>query len=411
MRRWILICCGSMLATALSAQDAPSVEVYPFGTVDLRLNADQGRGLQINRLRRGDSPFSHLQMNLFTDIAVGDELIIFNQITLDPSSQAPVGSFLRTWALMKLHSGPHGDVKLQLGKIPTPFGHFTERAYTDKNPLLGQPLIYHYFSSLRSNQLPADNADLLAQRSTGSGAFGGYAGGGSTNPRNGLPLVYDACWDFGGALIGSLWRFEYLFAVTQGTLSDPSSNTVDNNDGVQTATRIGLVPFTGALLQFSWARGPYLDDIVGSSLPAGARVEDFEQEIIGLALEYEIRHLIVIAEAVRNRWGSPYITDADGRVDDLDVDGAYVEVRQKLGPGLYAAGRWSRLRFGRIDDGTGSGRPVSWDRNVDRLEMSLGYWLNESTLVKSGIQLNDLHAGTAYADDDHVVGTQLTVRF
>jgi hypothetical protein len=103
-----------------------------------------------------------------------------------------------------LVSNAHSDLHVQFGKIPTPFGHFTERAYADKNPLLGQPLLYQYFSSLRSNQLPADNEDLLSQRGSGRGGFAGYKGGGSESARSGLPLVYDSCWDYGGGLIGSV---------------------------------------------------------------------------------------------------------------------------------------------------------------------------------------------------------------
>jgi hypothetical protein len=203
MRRWILIL-GWLSATASMAQEAPAVEVCPFGSVDLRMTSSSGRGVGVNRLRRGDSPLSHLQVNLFGDIVVGDDLTLFNQITIDPSSGATASSFLRTWAQWRLVSNAHSDLHVQFGKIPTPFGHFTERAYADKNPLLGQPLLYQYFSSLRSNQLPADNEDLLSQRGSGRGGFAGYKGGGSESARSGLPLVYDSCWDYGGGLIGSV---------------------------------------------------------------------------------------------------------------------------------------------------------------------------------------------------------------
>ena len=72
MRRWILIC-GWLSATASMAQEAPAVEVYPFGSVDLLMTSSSGRGVEVNRLRRGDSPLSHLQANLFADIVVGDD--------------------------------------------------------------------------------------------------------------------------------------------------------------------------------------------------------------------------------------------------------------------------------------------------------------------------------------------------
>ena len=103
--------------------------------------------------------------------------------------------------------------------------------------------MYHYFTSLRSNQLPADNADLLAHRGEGlSSRFAGFSGGGSPQRFNGLPMIYDPCWDFGVETIGSIWRLEYLVALTQGTLSDPRSRPGDNNDGKQLAVHLGFVP-------------------------------------------------------------------------------------------------------------------------------------------------------------------------
>jgi len=38
------------------AQQVPAVEVHPFGTLDLRMHAGSGRGVEVNRLCRGDSP-------------------------------------------------------------------------------------------------------------------------------------------------------------------------------------------------------------------------------------------------------------------------------------------------------------------------------------------------------------------
>lgn len=301
---------------------------------------------------------------------MGDRLTIFNQTLLDPSSRAGIGSFLRTWARVTVFASPTADLHLQLGKIPTPFGHFTERAYSDKNPLLGYPLMYHYSTTLRSNQLPADNADLILHRGQGlAGDFTGYAGGGSSVALSGLPLIYDS-----GQLVA----------------------------------RLGIVPFTGALVRLSWARGAYLDSAVGDSLTSGAEVEDFHQKIAGVAVEYEILHLVVVAEWAHNRWESPFIVDAAGGAEDLEVIGGYLEARYKLAPGLFAAGRYSTLRFGDIDDGTGQGGRIGWDYDTHRLELGLGYWITDGVLAKGAVQLNDLQ-GTP--GDDHVAGLQLTVAF
>ena len=383
--------------------------MFPGATVDFLLSAADSDALDDNRQGRGDSPFSHVRASLWADIAVNDRLTVFNRTFLDPSSGAATASFLRSYLSYNLVAGEQGHVNLEIGKIPTPFGYFTQRAYSDKNPLIGYPLMYHYASSLRSNQLPADNADLLAHRGEGfTGRFTGYEGGGSPASFRGLPMIYDSCWDFGGGVVGSAWRFEYSLAVTQGTLSDPRANASDSNDGQQIAGRLGFVPFTGLLIQGSYARGPYLDRSVAPHLN-GAEVEDFDQKIAGLALEYGIRHLSLTSEIAVNTWESPNIVDGSGGAQDLNVIGFYSEITYKLAPGLQAAGRYSGLRYDDIDDGSGSGNTRSWDYDVDRIELGLVYHASEALLYKLVAQLND--SGRPKSSDQHIVAAQLTVVF
>jgi hypothetical protein len=384
-------------------------DVFAYGTVDLRLSVNDRQALEGNRQRRGNSPFSHINLNLFADIVANERLTVFNHVLVDPAAATSIGSFLRSWVRYTAVVRPGFDLHLQMGKIPTPFGHFTERAYTDINPVLGYPLMYHYSSSLRKNQLPASNSDLLAHRGQGTpAAFTGYDGS-SAGSSSGLPMIYDSCWDFGGSAVGSLWRFEYLAAVTLGSLSDPRANASDNNDGRQLAVRLGLVPFTGLLLRTSYARAPYLDRVIASGLAPGEQVEDFRQEIIGVSAEYEWRHLSVIGEWADNRWESPNIHDGNGASQDLKVTGFYLEGRYKLQPGWFVGGRYSGLRYGRIDDGSGSRQSIHWDFDVDRLEIGSGYWVTDVVLTKLTAQIN--RVGDPQNSRHSILGTQLTIRF
>ena len=395
-------------AAATPAQTADEPAVFVSGTFDLLLSVADSEALDANRMRRADSPLSHLRMSLFGDVVVSDRLTLFNQLPIDPSSRAPLGTFLRSYIRYRLFASEESDLHVEAGKIPTPFGHFTERSYTDKNPLLGFPLMYHYPTSLRSNQLPASNADLLSHRGQGRpSGFGGYGGGGARVPNTGLPLVYDSCWDFGGALLGSYWRFEYLVAVTSGTLSDPRPSGTDNNDGRQIAVRLGFVPFTGLHVRGSFARGPYLDQAVGDTLRATGRdVEDYHQQIAGLSVEYGVRHFQLNAEVAANSWESPNIRDGRNRSQDLEVFGYYVEGKYNLRPGLHAAVRYGGLRFGDIDDG---GRSLPWDYDVNRLEFGLGYRPTEHLITKLAAQLNDF--GRPGDVGERILASQLTVLF
>ena len=329
------------------ADGADAPEIFVSGTFDLLMSAADTEALEANQMRRGDSPLSHVRLSLFGDVVLSDRLTLFNQLPIDLSARATLGTYLRSYIRYRLFETEGADLHVEAGKIPTPFGHFTERAYTDKNPLLGHALMYHYASTLRSNQLPASNADLLRHRGEGRfSSFGGYEGGGARSPNSGLPLVYDSCWDFGGSLVGSVWRFEYLIAVTSGTLSDPRPSGVDNNDGRQLALRLGFVPFTGLLLRGSFARGPYLDRAVG---------------------------------------------------DTLAVSGHDVALR------------YGGLRFDDIDDGGGAGRSLPWDYDVGRLEFGFRYRPTEHLITKLTTQLNDF--GRPGDVGEHLVATQLTVLF
>ena len=101
------------------------------------MSSSSDEALALNRQRRGNSPFSHINLNLFADIVANDRLTVFNHVIVDPSARTSINTFLRTWVRYSAFGGDGFDLHLQVGKIPTPFGHFTERSFTDINPVLG----------------------------------------------------------------------------------------------------------------------------------------------------------------------------------------------------------------------------------------------------------------------------------
>ncbi len=252
--------------------------------------------------------------------------------------------------------------------------------------------MYHYFSSLRGNQLPANNLDLLKERGNGlSREFGGFEGGGARRGFNGLPIIYDTCWDVGVQVIGSVSRLEYSFAVTQGTLSTPQARAYDDNAGKQFALRLKHVFSAELSIGGSFARGPYLNSLIQPALGGGEQVEDFNQRAYGIDVEYGVGHLSVVAEVVSNLWQTPNITDVHGNRSDLTNWSGYVEGKYGLRPGLFAAFRYDTLGFGKIDDGSGSGGRVPWDYGVRSLEMGLGYYLTDQVIGKIVQQHQKIH--------------------
>lgn len=112
-------------------------------------------------------------------------------------------------------------------------------------------------------------------------------------------------------------------------------------------------------------------------------MEEFNQRTVGFDAEFSIRHLKLYGEAVYNRWESPNITDktATKRVDLTNI-GWYAEGKYTFLPGLYAAVRYSKITFGKIDDGTVAHVATTWDDNVETWESGIGYKLTEGVIGK-----------------------------
>lgn len=402
-----------LLAPARVSGQPAGPQVFLGGTLDLAYASDRKGLPEVNQLIRGDSPFDVLRLRLDADVVINGRLTLFNQLLIDPSASSSFNfaTFLRSYLRFTVFRKAKADLHLQAGRIPTPFGAYSPRSYSERSPLVGIPLLYHYFSSLRSNQLPANNADLLAHRGEGlAQGFGGFRGGGSRVSFSGLPMIYDACWDLGVSAQGSAGRLEYLLAVTQGTLSSPRINGRDDNGGKQVAARVGVVPLTGLVLGASIARGPYLDsDLQGSLSAPGARIGSFDQVIYGFDLEYGVRHLQLQAELAANRWESPNIRDAAGGREDLTNLAWYVEAKYSMLPGLFAAVRHDRIRFGEIDDGTGAGRRVPWDYGLRSWEWGVGYHLTDRVIAKLVRQDHD--SDRPGAPPEHLWAVQLSTSF
>ena len=301
--------------------------------------------------------------------------------------------------------GGHPGLNLEVGKMATVFGRFASRSFASVNPLIGTPLIYHYFSAVRGNQVPASPAQQLAWRDVAGAAY----------QVRGLPTVYDACWATGVQLFGATRSFAWAAAVTKGALSNPSATS---NDGAQVVARVGVQPTMGWQLGLSAGRGPYLEAAAGRTpaFPGNRGVEDFHQTIVGADASYNVAHCEFVAEVVHSRWEVPNLAAGD---DVLAHTGGYLEGAIALRPGLKYALRLDAIRYSQIDDG--SGRQVPWDYDVSRLETGLEYYVTRDVHVKAAVQLNrrripnatsGYEAGDGAPDDaDHMVGAQLSSAF
>jgi hypothetical protein len=145
-------------------------------------------------------------------------------------------------------------------------------------------------------------------------------------------------------------------------------------------------------LGVSYDRGGYLvDDPAGAPLPAGEGLDHYFQELWGFEATFARGPVEVRGELVLDVWDVPNVPEYPRDVS------WYGEAKVKLSPGLFAAARYSGIRFDRIGDGAGN--EVMWDYPVDRLQLGAGYRLSRTTELRAEYMLNSTDAPPHASDD------------
>ena len=381
----------AVVAAAWTPLRASASDVRVRGILDLVLD-DKGEGAEVNYLW-GDNALDSYRLRLFVESAVSDRLDVFTEALYNEDvGVVPFGAY----ALF--HPSPGRDMHVMAGLIPWPIGTWAPRANSNKNPLIGFPLQYQYHTTLSSFQLVPSRDALIADAGDGEDGTS-YAFG-----SQGMPIVYDQWWDFGAVFLGSARPVEYSVGFVNGAPSWPSPGR-DNTPGKSFLGRVGLAPTPGIRFGVSGSYGPYLiEDAVKSSLPPGKDAADFNQ-VLGMAdFEWSGGHAELRAEGYANRWQTP-------TVGDLRVRGGYGELKYTLPAGFYVAGRYDIMRFGDVKDSTGTDR--SWDADVDRLEVGVGYRMMKGVTAKVVYQRNKIQPPDPGADAEikDIYAGQLSVIF
>jgi len=348
-----------MLLAPIPAR-ASDIEIR--GLLDL-VASEHSEGEALNTLARGDSPFDPYGVRLFVNGHASDHLAVYSQFVLRDATNPYVDGAYVLWSPWATR-----DAHVLAGKIPWAIGTYAPRTYSNKNPLIGAPLIYQYHTSLVWYALPT-SADMLIH-AAGSGQYGvNYFGAPMSR---GMAIVDDSYWDVGVTVTGSERPLEYALGVTSGT-PGWATPAQDENSGKTVLGRLGLAPMPILRVGVSGAYGPYLVDQLQPMLPAGKNVNDYHQELAMADAEILVGHLEVRGEGAWNIWQTPTL-------GDLRVRAGYAEAKYSLPFGAYLAGRFERMRFGEIADSTGD--KVPWDSNVDRYEVGGGYRFDRNVILK-----------------------------
>ena len=382
----------SALALACGVAVSQAAEVRFHGLLDV-VTTERDPGYAQNQLTRGDNPFDPVGLRLFAESTVNPRVEVFAQTVIHDAT----GLYL-DGAYVMFTPDPKRDLHLLAGKLPWAVGTWGPRTYSNKNPLIGIPLIYSHHTSLSWGDIPPTADALLAAANTGQYGVGYYG----TPLGPGMPIVDDSYWDVGVSLTGSQRPFEYALGINAGA-PGWASITQDDNTGRTVLGRIGVAPMPGLRAGVSGAYGPYLGAWLNPALANGKTVNDYKQKLAMADVEWEMGHVELHAEGARNFWQTP-------TVGTVSVTGGYVEAKFTTSMGGFVAGRYDQLVFGEITSSTGERRP--WDDGVKRWEAAVGYRFSRDTTGKLDYQRTELDHG---ADDTYpiadLLSAQLSVGF
>lgn len=317
----------------------------------------------------GQSQFRHnnglpgfeLLADLFMNVRLSDEASAFLELETWRGWEVRV----YTAALAYKISGDR--LQVEAGKFAAPFGNFLPRRFAPQNFVYGYPLFYEYRTSLSSGQFLPDHQALLGAR-------------GHTNPEAGLQMLARNAYFTGARFFGKLGAVGYHLGLANGAPSNPAY--VSESKRLMFFGRLHLQPAIGLTIGASAANGGYLNNAVVKSAHPDLKPEKYAHTLAGVDVEYSRGYFVFFGEGVWSRWESPFIRD------HLEALAFSAELRYKILPRLFVAGRYGRIRFSEIVDDRDLDAAEPWEFPVWRLESAAGYNLSRHALVKAVWQIN-----------------------
>jgi len=325
--------------------------------------------------------------SLLVDVFAGQRANALVEVRAD-RGEAPADRPLQLrveQAWLRLSPLPGHDVSLQAGKFVTPFGGWPQRhASLAADPFIRPPLPYDYRTMICANFLPASGAGFVTWKDAPD----------FFRPM-GAPPVWNAPYQV-GAMVAGGWKGVSGRAAVMN--SAPSSEPHEWNSlgtgkhGPSYVAHLGVQLVPELSVGASYDRGGYLIDAPGGApLPAGEAIDHFFQELWGLEAAFARGPVEARAELIRDSWDVPNVPEYPRDVS------WYGEAKVKLSPGLFAAARYSGIRFSRLADGAGN--EVPWDYAVDRVQLAAGYRLSRTTEVRAEYMLNSTDAPPHVGND------------
>jgi hypothetical protein len=282
-----------------------------------------------------------------------------------------------------------GAARLRAGKFATAFGAWVDRHLAWDNPFITAPALYEDVLPITDAAAPPNRAAFARRRDL------------ADRHATWLPVLWGPSYASGAALDITTRRFDATLEVKNASLGsrpDVWDLFADGFDREPTVTaHLRVQPAPEWTLGASASDGPYLQERADATLPPRDDVDAYEQTTYGVDVAFARRGLAVWAELARASADVP-------RVGGVAAWSGFVEAKQKLGPQLWLAARLNRSVF---DDVPGTER--AWNRDLDRLDLALGYRFDTRVTAKVEWSISD--ADGVDPNGQHLLAASVIARF
>ena len=310
---------------------------------------------------------SHFLINprlaLFLDVRWGPHLYAFVQTRADRGFD-PNGDTPRfRWDEYALRYAPGDDRTLvfEVGKFATVLGNWVPRHRSWDNAFISAPLPYENLTAISGDAAPQGAAEFVAPRGEEKGEYD--------------PLVWGPSYASGGAVQGTVGRFDYAIEAKNAALTSAPDAWPIGRRNFASPTYTGRIAFRPDMrwcFGLSASDGAYFDAGAASSLPLGRRPLDYRQLLIAQDMSFAWHKLQLWAEIFECSFDVP-------RLGRAYTWSGYLESKYKVTPQAYVALRLNRQEFGTMKN---SGQTWRWGDDVSRVDCAFGYKLTAHSQVK-----------------------------
>lgn len=322
------------------------------------------------------------RLRVFTDIFLGDQVYALLEVRSDRGHAPSRGSIeARVEQAYLRVSNAEASIGVQAGRFASPFGSYSLRHLTPADPFLRPPLGYDYRTVMNRSHAPGGTSGFLTWQDWPE-----------LFRLTGLPPVWDVPYQWGAMAFGRLGTVDLRLAAVNSAPSSKPDAWGLSRERIEHPSWVGGVrwkPSPSLELGASYNRGRWLEEITAGVLqPVGGSTPstwDFDQEMWSTDVTFARGASVVRGEVLVDSWEVPNIGAPFREV-------AYqAEIQRDLTVTWSAAARVGYLDFRRVEDGSGTGR--DWDRDVVRVEGSLGYRIVRNGGVLLSGYLQDAGAG------------------